>query len=327
MSLGETIINVLIVGCGNIAGGFDFYRENATLPLTHAGAYFRDNRFKILACVDPDLVKRQRFKDRWNIEFSYECIDDALHSGNSFDVVSICSPTSVHYSDLTSAIKYSPRLIFCEKPLAETLKLSEDVVMQCEKRNIPLLVNYSRRFDSSLQQLKLSYDNGEYGELRSISGIYNKGILNNGSHLIDLLINLFGSMELCWVGSTVYDYDGNDPTIPFTLKTKSGVFVMVSCANANDYSFFELQFVFSKGVLLMQDGGLRWQKLSLIESQFFSGYKVLDRHPSYLGGYQNAMTMAVDNIYSFLEEKQPLLSDGANSIKVQQLCNQILLMS
>jgi len=266
--------------------------------------------------------------DRWNIEFGYNCIDDALHSGNTFDVVSICSPTKAHYSDLSSVIKYSPRLIFCEKPIAETLMLSEDVVMQCEKRNIPLLVNYSRRFDNSLQQLKFSYDNDEYGELRSISGIYNKGILNNGSHLIDLLINLFGAIELCWVGSPVYDYDNNnDPTIPFSLKTKSGVFAMVSCANANDYSFFELQFVFSKGVLLMQDGGLKWQKLSPINSQLFNGYKVLDRPPSFLGGYQNAMAMAVDNIYSFLVEKQPLLSDGANSIKVQQLCNQILLMS
>ena len=52
-------LDTLIVGCGNIAGAFDFGRDG--LPSTHAGAYSQHGRFNITACVDPDKKKLDNF--------------------------------------------------------------------------------------------------------------------------------------------------------------------------------------------------------------------------------------------------------------------------
>ena len=47
------VLSVLIVGCGDMAGGYDEARECAEI-LTHAGAYAHHPGFAVAACVDPE---------------------------------------------------------------------------------------------------------------------------------------------------------------------------------------------------------------------------------------------------------------------------------
>ena len=58
---------VLIVGCGNIAGGFDAGRGADTPPFTHAGAFAQHPDFAVAACVDPDDAQRAAFAERWQV--------------------------------------------------------------------------------------------------------------------------------------------------------------------------------------------------------------------------------------------------------------------
>ena len=60
-------LNVLIVGCGNIAGIFDHHRSDVGPPLTHAGAYSRDPRFCITACIEPVDNRRREFMERLRV--------------------------------------------------------------------------------------------------------------------------------------------------------------------------------------------------------------------------------------------------------------------
>ena len=65
--IGSNQQSVLIVGCGKIAGGFDEGRPVGDSPLTHAGAYIRDGRFNIVACVEPDDNRRSEFMAAWDV--------------------------------------------------------------------------------------------------------------------------------------------------------------------------------------------------------------------------------------------------------------------
>ena len=103
-----TSLRVLIVGCGNIAGGFDLGRPSGYLPYTHAGAYSRDGRFELLACVEPDDKRRSEFMAAWGVPAGFRSIEEALGSGNQFDVISICSPTDCHAHDLEMALRLKP---------------------------------------------------------------------------------------------------------------------------------------------------------------------------------------------------------------------------
>lgn len=65
MMSGTEPFNVLVIGTGNIAGDFDAGAAADALPLTHAGAFRRDGRFRLRACVDPDARRRSGFAAHW----------------------------------------------------------------------------------------------------------------------------------------------------------------------------------------------------------------------------------------------------------------------
>ena len=316
-------LSVLIVGCGNIAGGFDQGRSGDEPPYTHAGAYTRDGRFKLEACVEPDDQRRSQFIVDWGVPVGFASIESALRSGHQFDVVSICSPTDCHAHDLDIALLLKPKLIFCEKPLTASLAESERLVEKCRQANIQLAVNYTRRWDPDVLKLQSDMQSGRWGQLRSVVAYYNKGISNNGSHMLDLLHFLIGPMQVVAIGKPVEDFFCNDPTVPVWLEAEHGVPVMLACGHAQDYAIFELQLVFSEGVLIMEEGGLAWRERRCGDSKVFKGYRILEAGSRRAGEYPGAMLRAIDNIYRAIMHGAPLASNAESALTVQGLCEQI----
>ena len=186
---GSELLSVLIIGCGNIAGGFD--AAGSDTVLTHAGAYRRHGRFRLAGCVDPDAGRRGAFQQRWEVEHAYPSLPEALASGTRYDVISVCSPTPQHAADLRMILRVPPRLVFCEKPLAAGIKEAAALVAACRDAGTLLAVNYTRRWDPQVSAFKSALERGAWGPIRSVVGYYNKGVLNNGSHMVDLLQQVF----------------------------------------------------------------------------------------------------------------------------------------
>lgn len=317
------LLRVLIAGCGNIAGTFDLRRPANELPYTHAGAFSRDGRFSLAACVEPDKERREAFMDAWGISTGFSSIDAAADSGLQFDVISICSPTTCHAHDLGIALRLKPKLIFCEKPVTTSLAEAERLVAECRKAGILLAVNYTRRWDTDISKLQADMQAGKWGQLRSVVGCYNKGILNNGSHMLDLLHLLVGRMEIIKVGQPILDCLPSDPTIPAWMEGRQGVPVYLACGHAGDYAIFELQLVFSHGVITMEDGGLFWRERRAVESDTFKGYRTLDAGIRRAGKYSSAMCGAVDNIYRSITRGDTLASTGETALAAQCVCERI----
>lgn len=321
--MNPSVMRALIVGCGNIAGRFDLGRVHDNYPLTHAGAYSRDARFDIGACIDPDDVRRSEFMEAWGVADGFHSWSELEESQRRFDIISICSPTEFHTYDVETALRLKPRLIFCEKPITSSVRESETIVARCKSAGIPLAVNYSRRWDTDISKLATDIKNGRWGEIRSITGIYNKGILNNGSHMLDLLSLLVGPLKVIKSGKPVSDYFSSDPTVPVWLEGKRGLPIFLACGHAADYSLFEIQFVFSRGVLTMEDGGMYWRERHVENSDTFKGYRALDAGVRHTGKYPQVMLQAVDNIYRSIEDGDTLASTGESALATQRLCEQI----
>ncbi|KKI99122.1 Gfo/Idh/MocA family protein [Prochlorothrix hollandica] len=324
MSTIYNILNVLIVGCGNIAGRFDMSRPSTDWPLTHAGAYHRDHRFQVIACVDPHEEVRSQFMKFWSIPVGFQAIDEISHKNHQFDVISICSPTHCHAHDLEIAISLSPQLIFCEKPTTASGIETEKLVRQCKKSDIHLAVNYTRRWDQDIRKLQTNIQNNQWGNLRAVVGYYNKGLLNNGSHLIDLLNFLLGKINIIKVGKPIYDFFDYDPTVPMWLETEDGCPIHLVAGHAQDYALFEIQFIFAKGVLVMEDGGIFWRSRQVIESEIFKGYRILTDSIKNTGHYPHAMLQAIDNIYRAITQNEYLYSTGDTALMTQFFCERII---
>ena len=316
-------LSVLIIGCGNIGGRFDEGGNHLGHTFSHAGAYSLNNNYSIDGCIDTDPNALKRFAKAWNISKAYSSIEELLKNNHRYDVISICTPTNNHKDSVLSAILLKPKLIFCEKPLGSNLNEVVKIVEACQKKNILLAVNYTRRWSDDILDLKKSIDNKEYGSLRSISGIYTKGLVNNGSHLLDLILFLFGDLDFVARGNLVYDYFDTDPSIPLLLSTIDSSPVQISIGNNNDYSHFEITFVFSKMIISMLDGGLRWCIRKPAKSSYFDNYITLGSEIIRKGSYPDAMKNAMQNIYEAVVGDETLHSTGQDSVNVFKLLEEI----
>lgn len=314
---------VLIVGCGNIAGGFDAANAVGAPPRTHAGAYLAHDGFILQACIEPDPQKREAFVRRWNVKHAYADIEEAMEAGTPIDVVSICSPTNSHHRDTVAALKLGPRLLFCEKPLCDELALAEDLIRRCRDQGVLLAVNHNRRWDPEVVRLRNQLASGFWGSLRSVSCHYNKGMLNNGSHMVDLLQYLLGPLTLLSTGTSVADHWTSDPSIAALLETAGGVRVNLECGHAADYSLFEMQLITERGIIAMEDGGLRWRSRIAEQSSHFPGYRVLPEGTSWEGGYLHTMSNAIANIHAALAISESLASSGESALEAQRICEHI----
>ncbi len=313
----------MIIGCGNIAGCFDADRPADSLPFTHAGAFTRHGGYDLAACIDPNGERLDAFLKHWSIPNGYAGFEELQNDVERFDVVSICSPTVLHATHLQAALELQPGLVFCEKPVTGTVAETAKWVEEFDRVGVKLAINHTRRWAPDILMLREQIDDGVWGEIRSVTATYGKGVLNNGGHMMDLLISLLGPLSLISVGKPVWDYWDEDPTIPAMLQTSAGVPVLLNISDPRDFALFELQIVAQGGVIMMQNGGLQWHVRKVIESPEFKGYRSLDMGELKQGEYGMAMMRAAENIYNAFACDEALASTGFGALEAQRLCEQI----
>ena len=319
----KTKFKVLLIGCGNMAGGYDLLQPEDALPLGHAKAFRQHGGFELTSCIDPNTAQRQAFQSRWHVPHGFASWQDFPQEVGGFDVISICSPTTVHTADIQAALALKPRLIFCEKPVTLHVAHTLQAVTDCAKQQVLLAVNHSRRWSPEVQQLKQQLAQGQWGAVRAISAVYNKGMLNNGSHMMDLLLNLFGPLHIIHVGQAVVDYFDADPSVDACLQTANGVPVQLNVAHAQDYALFEMQIVTEKGVIAMEDGGARWRFRTAAPSAQLPGYNFLNHGEWVAPQGSPALRNVMANLYDVLTQGTALACTGIHALQAQSLCEQI----
>ena len=155
----------------------------------------------------------------WDIGEGYEDLISCVEHSGKFDVVSLCSPTSSHAKALETILTLGPRCVFAEKPLTGDPFLSREIIKNYNKAGVPVAVNYMRRWDECIENLRVEIESGTWGKVQAIGGIYARGISNCGSHFFDLLHYLVGPLKLRAVLGKVNDGRVEDPTYSVFLET------------------------------------------------------------------------------------------------------------
>lgn len=319
-------LSVLIVGCGDIAGGYD-EKGGGEGVLTHAGAYRAHPGFTVTACIDPDEARRAAFSSYWGIGDGFSDLAACRQSGMCFDIASVCVPTENHHGVLTELSRWPLRAVFAEKPLGTDLARSEQLVSLFAAADIPLAVNYFRRWVPGLDGLRRSIAAGEWGRLQAATGLYAKGLLNCGSHMIDLVQFLFGDLTPERVLDRCEDYRVEDPTLSAVLRIPDHAPLHLLGVDSRDYFVFELDLVMEKGRITIEDlgDGIRTRDIAL--------------HPVYVerrtlthGTWRSsdmgaAMLAAVDNIHRCVRGEEPLRSDGRTALAAEAVCLRLMEMA
>jgi len=309
------IFNVLIIGAGYI-GAFNDYPNSENI-LTHAHAFTIHKGFNLVGFVDKDIEKAKKAANIWSTSY-FKTIEGAFKKFK-IDVVCVAVPDDVHYPILMEILDYPFKFVFIEKPITKTLSEAKIIIEKYTSKKIPSAVNYSRRFVPEFLTIKSKILNGDYGNFLGGVGYYTKGLIHNGSHLLDLLRFLIGDVKEATPIQKEYDFYQDDPSISAVLKFGEKKVVFIQTLNFRIYDIFEIDLFFEKSRFRLIDSGNIIEEYCVRNNPVLKRYKNLVKILEHKTLLNKAIYHATQNIYDFLVDGKEIyctLKDGYDVLKL-----------
>lgn len=301
------MLNALIVGAGKM--GADFDSPKSPFILTHAHAYTKSPNFNLLGFYDINFQQAEKMAAKWQCN-AYK---NLCNLPNQIDVISICSPDQNHISDCLTFARFQPKVIFLEKPLCHNRK----DIAELEKLQIPILVNYTRRFSKDFQNLYRQIQDNRFGKYLTGTGYYGKGTIHNGSHMIDLINWLISPVRSYKILNEINDCFDNDPTKSILLSLENGAEFYMQGITCKAYTVFELDLFFELARIKILNSGQYIEIYTIKNNQMYDNYINLFLERTIQTDINNALFNALDNISDFIHNNKKLLctvEDGKKAI-------------
>lgn len=288
---------VAVIGCGNIGSFWDETNKSNQAILTHAGAWNHLGLLSALSDSDPErLCAASR---HWGVKACYSDYRELL-ANERLDLVSIATPTTLRLPLIKAILAAGIRAVLLEKPVAATFQDAQAIVAMIRTSGAIVAVNYSRRYDPTLRQVATLVSTGQLGTIQHVVGRYGKGIVENGSHLIDLIQWWLGPTQSCSVLRRVDDDRlDHDPTLDAELKVglpQTMIPVYLLGVDHRHYSLFELDIVGSAGRISLTERGGRIQHWEVISDSIFPSYRVLHAAEELHIDLTRLVSRAVENL-------------------------------
>jgi predicted dehydrogenase len=303
-------IRAAVIGAGAIGARLDAATDAAS-PMTHAGGY-RAAGFAIAGLVDTDADARA-MAGRWNAPV-YSNIEEMMASAKP-DVVSVATPAAGRAALLLEVLKAGPRAVVSEKPLTETVDQSRQIVEAFRDADVPLLVNYSRRYTPLWQAVS---------DRVAMSAVirYGKGLLHNGTHAIDLCRMLFGECLDAVPLSRKNDHASSDPSVSAFLKFERCPEVFLQALDEREFTLFEVDIVGSNWRLIVDSDGRRARHFDLHHRVGIPPGRRLIEVRSADTGAASAMINLMRNARDVLDGGVPLCT-GEDAIAAQLIAGRL----
>lgn len=308
-------IKSLIIGLGQIGMTYDLNLDPQNFIYTYLRAFSKNPIFEITAAVDLDINKHNHFSNYYDSPV-YTKVEDALNIHN-VDLVVIASSTLSHFSVFKQVIEVQkPKVIICEKPLSYSLNEAQEMVSICKHYGIALFVNYMRRADIGVIEIKKRIECGEIA--LPITGVswYSKGFMNNGSHFFNVLQYWLGPLkefDLLSHGRKVLNFNDSEPEV--RVKFRGGE-VLFLPANEDFFSYYTIELISPSGRLFYDKGGklITWSKAQLDAN--FIGYKSLHYPPEIIENDMNFYQLnVIKNIENFFMGRPCFLCTGEEALE------------
>lgn len=297
------LYRAVVVGAGQIGAG------HSSELLSHAGAYRKHPLTTLVGIYDVSGKSAAEAAKVWEVP-AFEDIHSLMSLAKP-DFVSICSPDRFHLEQIQYLLKFPIKGLIVEKPVATC---AQSILRAAEiKSNIPIAVNYTRRYLPIYTELKRDL---LHQKVRSITIRYAKGIKHNGVHAIDLIRMLVGNILSYDILSAHVDYTSNDPSPCVFLTAERCDNVILQPLNCQDYTYFDVDiFTNQQRVTIhtdheimtisgVQDNqgippGKRLIKLTEQQTYHSNGlYYLLDALVDYLDQKENRLYLLQDSLLS-----------------------------
>ncbi|MEK6834816.1 MAG: Gfo/Idh/MocA family oxidoreductase [Nanoarchaeota archaeon] len=306
----KNIYNAAVIGCGRIGAEFDNDPRRKVI-WTHAGAYKNSEKTELVSLSDVDGNRLEKAAEKFNVDKAYTDYSEMLKK-EDLDIISICAWNSIHYKILKEAVLHNVKGIYCEKPIANNLEETDEMIRLCEENNVKLLVNHWRRFDGFHPKIKEFIDQGNLGMIQQASFYYTAGIANSGSHMFDLMRYFFGDVEFV---QAHYKNNKEDPNIDGIVKFKSGLISTVQSLEDEYYKKFSSFIYGAKGAIEITKSGFDLEMYEVRQSDKWSEYKELYRiqNPAIKYIEESFMINGVKHLVDCIEKNKNPISSGKDA--------------
>jgi predicted dehydrogenase len=321
-----------IIGLGQIGNLFDEDPKRKEI-WTHAGAYLALPNVTLTAGADSDEDRRRRFLYRSVTANAYVDYRSMLLAEN-LHILSVCTPTALHYDMVLAGVRAGVRAIFCEKPLAATPEQAAEMVEACQAAGVLLAVNHTRRWEPIYVRAKQFVQEGAIGRIEAIVGYYPGKVFTMGTHLFDLM-RFFGG-DVQWVCGQSPDpriASDEEGSLSGQVQFRSGATGCIVSGWDRTNHVFELDLVGSAGRLRLSGDGASMDLCRFEESPRYSGYRELAPDCEVRGGIRDGqprvsrlVTAMRDVIDCVGSGKQPACSgqDGLAAVDIAcALCESV----
>jgi len=263
--------NVALIGCGRIAGH-------------HARAIDLVDGVSLTALCDLDEEKAKAYADL-NGASVYTNYHHMMQAHPEIDLVSIITPSGMHYEHGLEIVELYEKSLIVEKPTFLKPSQLREVSQAAASRGLRVFPVFQNRYNSAVARIKEAIENDELGETRIVSvrtrwcrpqryydlaewrGTFSHdggALTNQGIHHVDLLRYLAGEVEDVNATMTTLGADIEvEDTVVATFRYASGAVGNLEITTAARPDDFEasLSIVGSKG--LAQIGGIAVNELQV----------------------------------------------------------------
>jgi predicted dehydrogenase len=120
------------------------------------------DKFRVVAICDINPERLNALADEFRIARRIESFDELLRM-DDVDIIDICTPPMVHYSQVMAALAAGKHII-CEKPLVGSLREVDEVIAAEKQATGRLMPIFQYRFGNGIQQVKRILDAGIAGK-------------------------------------------------------------------------------------------------------------------------------------------------------------------
>ena len=236
------------------------------------------------------------------------------------EIVVVATPTEFHHQAVMDVFAAGrPQAVLCEKPLAYGIKQAQQIVEVCDRHDCGLYVNYFRHSMPGVAEVRARLTDGRIGN--PVNGVawYSKGLLNSGSHLLNLLQSLLGEVEETRVIRMGRLWRDIDPEPDLDIEFAAGRVVFLA---AREEHFFHnaIELIAPNGRLRFEAGGAQilWQGLD--PDARFKGYvRLNETGESIPADFDRIQWYVADQLAEALEGRTAHLCTGAAALRTQEV--------
>ena len=265
------------------------------------------------------IAERKRFQVLTGATV-YESPDEMLRAERP-GLVSICSPTELHFAHAMLCVEAGVKMLWLEKPPVASAAEGDALLNAVRMRGTTVMVGYQRRYAEPFVSLREHLKRGAQEKLLAVSVHFSLKLRRNGCHALDAVSFLLGDPDFSLVGVV----PGQDPETPsFLLHAEELPLAFIGLSG--EFHSLDITLTFrDERIEILNGGKLVFRRREVADPRYPSrwlGSPELAPFPTL--DERNGMAESLTDLLDSFEEGRQPVSNLESAMKTQRIMESVL---